>query len=169
MAVYKFFINGPLGSGKTEAIKAVSDLPLISALKKVALTQHEVSLDYGRVHVDSDMCYLYAPADGWLNGDDWAGLCREMDGLMFVVDGSADDLGPAYELFDHLLTDWDGPTIVAVNDIARSEQSDESYTQLVAKLGAVHAIFPFNALVRTSVLALVRAIVAAYHEHQGHL
>lgn len=161
MAVYKFFINGPLASGKTEAIKAVSDLPLISALKKVALTQNEINLDYGRVHVDSDMCYLYAPVAGGLNGRDWVGLCGEMDGLMFIVDGSAGTLASAYDLFDRLHKDWAGATVVGVNDIRQSDVSDDAYTEIVKRLGASCPVFPFNALVRPSVLALVRAMVAA--------
>jgi uncharacterized protein len=167
VAVYKFFLNGPLGSGKTEAIKAVSDLPLISALKKVALTQNEISLDYGRVHVDSDMCYLYAPAEGSLNGRDWLGLCQEMDGLIFIVDGSAESLAPAYDLFTELLKDWIGATVVGVNDIAGLDQADDAYAELAKSFGASFPVYPFNALVRPSVLALIRVMVAERrHRHR---
>jgi signal recognition particle receptor subunit beta len=160
MAVYKLLLNGPPDSGKTETIKAVSDLPLVSVLKKIARTQNAINLDYGRVHVSSDMCYLYASAVGSLQGPDWEGLAKEMDGLLYVVDGSKVNLSVAYELLFDLMSSWSGPIIIGVNGVNKAEYSEETYSEMVKTFGTSLMVYPYNALARNSVLTLIEAAIS---------
>jgi signal recognition particle receptor subunit beta len=160
MAVYKIFVHGPPEAGKTETIKAVSDLPLVSAAKKIPLTQNTITLDYGRVHIRPHMCYLYGPAGELIKGQNWLGIAKEMDALLYVVDGTSKTLGPAYELLESLTDSWSSPVLVGVNGIGRSDYSEDSYLEVVSVLGASYAVYPFDAIVRSSALTVVRAVIA---------
>jgi len=158
MPTHKVFLNGPLGGGKTETIKSVSDLPLVSVLKKLAVTQTAVSLDYGRVHIDSRMIYLYAPAQGTLEDREWLSVANQTDGLVYVVDGATTELRAALTLFEDLVSVWHGPTVVGINGVGRSDYSERVYSRFTESFGSEFAIVPYSAVRKTSSFSLFRIV-----------
>jgi signal recognition particle receptor subunit beta len=165
MAVYKMYLGGLISSGKTATIKAVSDLPLVSVLKKIALTQRAVPLDYGRVYIKPDMCYFYASASGVLGGSDWHGLSEEMDCLLYIVDGTIDDVHSAADSLLSLMSTWPGPTVVGVNGVDRPEYVESVYHALAGIFGSSCVVYPYSAHSRTSVFDLVKIAIDAISTH----
>lgn len=161
MSVYKVYVAGLVGSGKTSMIKAVSDLPLVSVLKKIALTQHAIPLDYGRVYIEPDMCYFYAAASGTLRSDDWIGLSHEMTGMIYIVDGATDHPQNALALLLDLMRCWQGPVVVGVNGVDRSRYSNATFRAFEQAFGMTCPIFPFTAQNRNSSLLLVQTMIVA--------
>lgn len=168
MSSPKVFLNGPAGGGKTETIKAVSDLPLVSVLKKIAKTQNEIALDYGRVYLDGHMVYLYAPALGTLVGQDWTGLSGEMDALLYIIDGSVATVGTSHELLDELRVTWSGPIVIGINSTADPEPSDDVYSELAKRYDSC-PVYPYNAISRNSVLSLVGLVLSSLNLAEARL
>lgn len=103
ISTLKIFIAGLSGSGKTEFIKTVSDLPLVSVEKKIVSTDKFIPMDYGRVPINKNMLYMYAPTGNVEYEFLWDSLHVEMHGLILLIDctdkSSFSKVIALYELF----------------------------------------------------------------------
>ena len=65
MSNYKIVVTGPFNSGKTEFIKTISDIEVVSTERKITTedrgikAETTVAMDYGRAKLDDDTLYLY--------------------------------------------------------------------------------------------------------------
>lgn len=95
-SVYKIVFAGPVGSGKTRAIKSLSDIDVISTeadasdgvqhLKK----QTTVAMDYGVIHLtNGDRVRLYGTPGQERFDFMWEILTENAIGLVLLLDGSA--------------------------------------------------------------------------------
>ncbi|MBL8155889.1 MAG: ATP/GTP-binding protein [Anaerolineae bacterium] len=94
MANYKIVVTGPFNSGKTQFIKTISDIPIVSTEKKITTedrgikAQTTVAMDYGRVQIDGDTLYLYG-TPGQVRFDFmWEILSEEMNAYILLVDST---------------------------------------------------------------------------------
>lgn len=94
MPTIKVFIAGLTGSGKTELIKTISDLPLVSVEKKIVSNETIVPMDYGRINMDRNMIYFYAPVEEIRFDFLWESLADEMHGALLLVDSADRELFP---------------------------------------------------------------------------
>lgn len=94
MASFKVVVTGPFNSGKTEFIKRISDIPVVSTEKRVTTedqgikSQTTVAMDYGRVTLDGDTLYLYGTPGQTRFDFMWEILSGEMDGFLVLVDST---------------------------------------------------------------------------------
>lgn len=84
----KIFVAGLQGSGKTEFIKTISDLPLVSVEKKIVSNGKLVQMDYGRVAINRNMLYMYAPVSETDYSFLWESLHLEMHGSIILFDAT---------------------------------------------------------------------------------
>lgn len=94
MASFKVVVTGPFNSGKTQFIKTISDIPIVSTEKKITTedrgikAETTVAMDYGRTQIDSDTLYLYG-TPGQVRFDFmWEILSDEMDAYILLVDST---------------------------------------------------------------------------------
>lgn len=97
MSAFKIIVTGPFNSGKTQFIKTVSDISVVSTEKKVTTedkgikAETTVAMDYGRVLLNGDTLYLYGTPGQTRFDFMWEILSKEMNGFIVLVD-STDNL-----------------------------------------------------------------------------
>lgn len=119
MASYKIVVTGPFNSGKTQLIKTISDIPVVSTEKRVTnedrglKEETTVAMDFGRVQIDDNILYLYGTPGQVRFEFMWEILSQEMDGYLVLVDSTAPDTfelaGQMMELFSTYI---DAPCVV---------------------------------------------------------
>lgn len=94
MSAFKIVVTGPFNSGKTEFIKTISDIPVVSTEKKITTedkgikSETTVAMDYGRVLLDGDTLYLYGTPGQTRFDFMWEILSSEMNGFIVLVDST---------------------------------------------------------------------------------
>jgi formylglycine-generating enzyme required for sulfatase activity/signal recognition particle receptor subunit beta len=153
--VKKILILGTSGSGRTEFVRSVSDLPLVKIHKKAFSFDEQISMDYGRQYYKDNMYYFYAP----LNADD-SNLDRfyeEMHGVIFIFSGCMDHSHINIENLSSMLKlceDRKIPILVAVSGSDISEFS-LSKSDIKALQDSGVAVFSFSAVDRMSCTSLL--------------
>jgi len=90
--VYKVVVAGPFNAGKTEFIRTISDIPIVSTERRI--TDHlrsvkqetTVAMDYGQVRLEGDLFHLYGTPGQSRFDFMWDILGREMQAFILLVD-----------------------------------------------------------------------------------
>ena len=90
--VYKIVITGPFNAGKTEFVRTISAIPIVSTEKHITdnlravKEETTVAMDYGHVRIGDDLLHLYGtPGQSRLDFM-WDILSKEMDFFVVLVD-----------------------------------------------------------------------------------
>jgi len=92
--VYKVVVTGPFNVGKTEFVRTVSDIPIVTTEKRItdhlASTKEEttVAMDYGHVRLGEDLFHLYGTPGQPRFDFMWDILSTEMHAFILLVDSS---------------------------------------------------------------------------------
>jgi uncharacterized protein len=150
VSVFKIVVTGPFNSGKTEFIKTISDIPVVSTEKKITTedkgikAETTVAMDYGRVLLDGDTLYLYGTPGQTRFDFMWEILSSEMNGFIVLVDStdtpSFPDAAELINLFSSLVnvphlvvankTDLDGAAKLA--EVRRGTKAGNDITVMPA-------------------------------------
>ena len=91
----KVVVTGPFNSGKTQFIKAVSEIDVVSTEKKVTLPEHAaikgettVAMDFGRITMGDQKIYLFGTPGQQQFDFMWEVLTENMIGFIVVVDST---------------------------------------------------------------------------------
>jgi len=97
-SIHKIIFTGPVGAGKTSAIKAISDVPVVSTeqratdsvkLKKSTTT---VALDFGMLKLENgEKIHLYGTPGQQRFDFMWEVLVQNAIGIVILVDNANDD------------------------------------------------------------------------------
>lgn len=99
--VFKVVVTGPFNVGKTEFIRTISDIPILTTEKRItdhlAATKEEttVAMDYGQVRIGEDLFHLYGTPGQPRFDFMWDILSKEMHAFILLVDSS--DVGGLME------------------------------------------------------------------------
>lgn len=91
---YKVVVTGPFNVGKTEFIRTISDIPIVSTERRITdhlrATKEEttVAMDYGQVRLSDDIFHLYGTPGQPRFDFMWDILAKEMDAFLVLVDSS---------------------------------------------------------------------------------
>jgi small GTP-binding protein len=94
VSAFKIVVTGPFNSGKTQFIKTISDIPVVSTEKRITTedkgikSETTVAMDYGRVLLDGDTLYLYGTPGQTRFDFMWEILASEMNGFIVLVDST---------------------------------------------------------------------------------
>ncbi|MDX1995840.1 MAG: ATP/GTP-binding protein [bacterium] len=146
MANYKIVVTGPFNSGKTEFIKTISDIEVVSTERKITTedrgikAETTVAMDYGRVKLDEDTLYLYGTPGQTRFDFMWEILSSEMNAFIVLVDStdapSFPDAAELIRLFSSYVkvpylivankTDLPGAT--RIEEVRRGTKADSNIT-----------------------------------------
>ncbi len=91
---YKIVVSGPFNSGKTEFVRAASDIPVVSTERRISddlsavKGTTTVAMDYGHTTVGGCMFHLFGTPGQERFEFMWDILGQEMDGLLLLVDST---------------------------------------------------------------------------------
>lgn len=163
---YKIIVTGPFNSGKTQFIKTVSDIDVVSTERRITTedrgikAETTVAMDYGRVELDDKILHLHGTPGQARFDFMWELLSTEMDGFIVLVDStdppSFPEAGTLVDLFSdfhqvpHLVvankTDLDGAA--RLEQIRRGTNANTNVT-----------VMPCVATQKTSVHQVLRQII----------
>jgi len=122
VAVFKIVVTGPFNSGKTEFIKTISEIPVVSTEKRITTEDRgikgetTVAMDYGRLTLGNDIVHLNGTPGQARFDFMWEILAKEMNAFIVLVDSTDPPSFPdAAELVDVFSSYHDVPHIIAAN------------------------------------------------------
>ena len=91
-STYKVVVTGPFNVGKTEFIRTISDIPIVSTERRISddlrATKDDttVAMDYGQVRLGDDLFHLYGTPGQARFDFMWDILSQEMHAFVVLVD-----------------------------------------------------------------------------------
>ncbi len=180
--LHKILFAGPVGAGKTTAIAAVSDSPVIHTDARASDEVVErkqrttVAMDYGTLQIDPNLTIQLVGTPGQARFDYmWEILAHGAIGVVVLVDNARpnplEDMVFYLEAFGELLEPRSAAAVVGVTrcDIAsRPDLAD--YREALERLGRRLPVFEVDAREREDVkvvlLALAAELTPAIHRRQ---
>jgi small GTP-binding protein len=90
--VYKVVVTGHFNAGKTEFVRTISDIPIVTTERSISdhfksvKDETTVAMDYGQVKLGDDMFHLYGTPGQPRFDFMWDILSTEMDAFILLVD-----------------------------------------------------------------------------------
>jgi uncharacterized protein len=164
----KIVFTGPMGAGKTTAIRSISDTPPVSTevantdQSKVAKATTTVALDYGQLRLDDGTSVsLYGTPGQERFSFMWEILCRGALGVVLLIDGSTatalDDLS-AYAQDFRRINPYQ-PFVIGVGRAPKDEAVLDEYAKALAGRGIVAPVFGVDVRRREDVLLLIETLL----------
>ena len=158
MSIYKIVVTGPFNSGKTEFIKTVSDIPVVSTEKRITTedrgikSETTVAMDFGRTVVDGDTLHLFGTPGQTRFNFMWDILANEMDGFIVLVDSTdAPSFPDAAELIEQFSSFHDVPYLVVSNKTDLGGAANLSEVRRGTKASGAVTVMPCVAIQKSSV------------------
>ena len=164
----KIVFTGPMGAGKTTAIRSISDAPPVST--EVANTDQAtnakatttVALDYGQLLLpDGTAVSLYGTPGQERFSFMWEILCRGALGIVLLIDGSTptalQDLQSYANTFHRINPAQ--PLVIGVGRTALDDRVLDQYAQRLAGAGIIAPVFGVDVRQREDVLLLIDTLL----------
>lgn len=169
MSEIKIVITGAVGSGKTTAIQAISDIPVISTDVRASDDVREqkatttVAMDYGELGLDDgSVLRIYGTPGQHRFSYMWSILARGMLGLVILVNGRrADplqDVAMYVENFSEHIRE--STVVIGVTHLDGDTDAMEKYYRFVSERGWHYPVFPIDARSRDDVRVMIEAMAA---------
>ncbi|WP_445115116.1 GTP-binding protein [Acinetobacter sp. WZC-1] len=172
---YKIVFGGTIGAGKTEAIKSLSEVDVVSteaintdeqAHSKVLTT---VGIDYGEILLEDDVVIGLYGTPGQDRFDFiWPVICKGAIGAVILIDhsrkGALDDLKFYYDSFSEYVSN----IIVGITHVDEdSSQLLKKYRDWMAIQNCIMPVFAVDARKRNDVLLMVESLIARAEIEHG--
>ena len=156
--ILKVVVTGPFSAGKSEFVKTISDIPVVSTERKITVRakgvkeQTTVAMDYGRYQLGEDILHLNGTPGQARFDFMWEILSREMRGLVMVVDSTASEsFEEARGLLDDMLAPRPVPFVIAANKQDKDGALHIDKVRRALRFGAEARVVPCVASQKTSV------------------
>jgi signal recognition particle receptor subunit beta len=164
----KIVFTGPMGAGKTTAIRAISDvLPVSTEVANtdqttIAKPTTTVALDYGQLLLeDGTAVSLYGTPGQQRFSFMWEILCRGAIGVVLLLDGSTasarQDLQSYAEAFRRI--DPNQPFVIGIGRLPPGDCLLDEYAQALGSRGIVAPVFGVDVRQREDVLLLIETLL----------
>lgn len=166
MSSYKIIVTGPFNSGKTQFIKTISDIEVVSTERKITTedrgikAETTVAMDYGRAKLDDDTLYLYGTPGQTRFSFMWEILSAEMNAFIVLVDSTDKPSFPeAAELIQQFSSFVNVPYIVVSNKTDMPGAAHLNDVRRGTKAGSNVTVMPCVSTQKTSVRQVLRQMV----------
>jgi small GTP-binding protein len=159
MQTVKMVITGPFAAGKTEFIRTISEIDVVSTERKITnpaeriKDQTTVAMDFGRITVDEDLVLYLFGTPGQKRFDFmWEILSEGMLGFIVVVDSSRPEtFREARSILDTFRGYAATPYVVAANKQDHADSWSPEDLRIALKIDSVVKVLPCVARNRESV------------------
>lgn len=166
MSAYKIVVTGPFNSGKTQFIKTISDIDVVSTERKITTedrgikAETTVAMDYGRVKLDDDTLYLYGtPGQGRFDFMREI-LSSEMNAFIVLVDSTdAPSFPDASEIIEQFKGFVDVPYLIVANKSDLKGAANINDVRKGTKAGSDITVMPAVATQKSSVRQVLLQLV----------
>lgn len=166
---YKIVFAGTMGAGKTEAIRSLSEIPILvtEALntdqESHSKLQTTVGIDYGEVTLDDGLVIGLYGTPGQERFDFiWSVICKGAIGAIILIDHSLEN---SIEELEHYLEVFQEYTeYIAIGITHTDEGLDKStyiYQDWLIKNDLYHPLFMIDARKKTDVKLLLEALITS--------
>ena len=172
----KIVVTGPFNSGKTELIRSVSEIDVVSTEKKITSEVEKVkesttvAMDFGRITVDDDLILFLFGTPGQKRFDFmWEILSEGMLGFIVMVDSTRPEtFKEARNILETFHAYAPTPYIVAANKQDMADAWDVEDIRLALRLDSTIKILPCIAKKKSSVkTVLLELLYAILDEVEG--
>ncbi|HNS63788.1 MAG TPA: ATP/GTP-binding protein [Anaerolineaceae bacterium] len=172
MQTVKIVVTGPFNSGKTEFIRSVSEIDVVSTERKISSEVERVkesttvAMDFGRITVDDDLVLYLFGTPGQKRFDFmWEILSEGMLGFIVMVDSTRPEtFREARRILETFRAYAPTPYIVTANKQDRPEAWDLEDMRVALRLDPKVKLLPCVAFkkdtVKTALLELLYSILA---------
>ncbi len=173
MQTVKMVVTGPFNAGKTEFIRAVSEIDVVSTERKISTLDEKtikeattVAMDFGRITVDEDLVLYLFGTPGQKRFDFmWEILSEGMLGFIVMIDSTRPEtFREARSILETFRAYAPTPYVVAANKQDKRDAWDVSDMRHALRLDTKVKILPCTAIARDSVktvlLELLYSILA---------
>jgi hypothetical protein len=159
MQTVKIVVTGPFNSGKTEFIRAVSEIDVVSTERRISAEAEKikesttVAMDFGRITVDQDLILYLFGTPGQRRFDFmWEILSEGMLGFIVMVDSTRPEtFREARSILQTFRAYAPTPYVVAANKQDRPDAWDLEDMQVVLRLDPNIKLLPCTAKKKDSV------------------
>ena len=159
MQTVKMVITGPFAAGKTEFIRTISEIDVVSTERKITnpaeriKDQTTVAMDFGRITVDEDLVLYLFGTPGQKRFDFmWEILSEGMLGFIVVVDSSRPEtFREARSILDTFRGYAVTPYVVAANKQDHADSWSPEDLRIALKIDSAVKVLPCVARNRESV------------------
>jgi signal recognition particle receptor subunit beta len=169
MQQYKIIFSGPVGAGKSTAIKVLSDIDVVATEARASDHVREVkntttvAMDYGRLNLDAKtIVHLYGTPGQERFNFMWEILAKGALGLVLLIDCSVSSINTDIATYLEAFTDFinENPVVIGLtrSDIGTGIDWDGIYDAL-AERGISAPVFEVDARNKSDINMLVEALV----------
>jgi small GTP-binding protein len=164
MQTVKMVVTGPFSAGKTEFIRSVSEIDVVSTERKVSLKQERavkeattVAMDFGRITVDEDLVLYLFGTPGQRRFDFmWEILSEGMLGFVVMVDSTRPEtFREARSILETFRAYAPTPYVVAANKQDLNDAWDIDDMRHALRLDSKVKLLPSTATDRASVKSVL--------------
>lgn len=171
----KIVFSGPMGAGKTQAIKSLSDIEVVSTevqntdLETNAKLLTTVGMDYGEITIEGGASIgLYGTPGQERFSFIWPILSQGALGVVILIDHSAED--PVADLAHYLKTFsdiYDGRVVIGISQVDKKiDRPISIYRDWLDANNKNLPIFAVDMRKKEDVLLLVESIIASLEQSQ---
>jgi uncharacterized protein len=164
----KIIFTGPMGAGKTTAIRAISDKPPVSTevantdQATVAKATTTVAMDYGQMLLeDGTAVNLYGTPGQERFSFMWEILCRGALGVVLLIDGSTRNALTELQTYAAAFRQFNSqqPFVIGVGRVPEDDPGLDDYARALASQGIVAPVFGVDVRRREDVLLLIETLL----------
>ncbi len=163
MQTVKMVITGPFSAGKTEFIRTISEIDVVSTERKISSDverikdQTTVAMDFGRITVDDDLVLYLFGTPGQKRFDFmWEILSEGMLGFIVIVDSSRPEtFREARSILDTFRGYADTPYVIAANKQDHEDAWSPEDLRIALKIGSDIRVLPCVANDKETVKAVL--------------
>ena len=174
MSIFKIVFAGPVGSGKSTAIKTLSDFDPVESEElasddvKDMKSHTTVAMDYGAIELDDNtQVHLYGTPGQTRFSFIWSIVKENSIGTILLIDHTY--AMEAEEIMEYLLTFDDGATPLIVGLTKSANRINQNEAQIKAQLKSLGKYYPFISIDPRSKQDLQKAILLLTSIHLSSL
>ncbi|MFM6905715.1 MAG: GTP-binding protein [Acinetobacter tjernbergiae] len=172
---YKIVFGGTMGSGKSTAINALSEVDVVSTEAfNTDIESHEkllttVGIDYGEITLDDGVKVGLYGTPGQDRFDFiWAVICKGAIGTIVMIDHAAENPLLDLEQYVQAFKPFGNNIVIAITHIDRKpERTLSMYRDWLTAQGMNYPLFFVDARQQDDVLLLVETLIATIEVHYG--